>query len=102
MFLGKAMTDIAGIIQSPLFAKQKEKLHKQQIQELDKAIKAILKEPSKGKQKKGDLKGVQVYKFKLNSQLVLIAYGVIGTILYLYTFGSHENFYRGLKKYLND
>jgi mRNA interferase RelE/StbE len=48
----------------------------------------------------GDLQSIQVYKFKSNKQQILLAYEVINSTLYLYTFGSHENFYRELKKYM--
>jgi mRNA-degrading endonuclease RelE of RelBE toxin-antitoxin system len=94
------MTDIKEIIQSPIFAKQKKKLHKQQIKDLDKAVKSVSNDPTIGDMKAGDLQGVQVYKFKSKKQQLLIAYEVIDSTLYLYTFGSHENFYRDLKKYL--
>ena len=50
--------------------------------------------------KVGDLQGIRVYKFKSKKQPILLAYEVIDATLYLYTFGSHENFYRDLKKYL--
>ena len=96
------MTDLKEIIQSPFFAKQKKKLHKQQIKDLDKAVKTIIQDPSVGDLKAGDLKGVQVYKFKSKNQQFLLAYEIVGSTLYLYTFGSHENFYRALKKYLKD
>jgi mRNA-degrading endonuclease RelE of RelBE toxin-antitoxin system len=94
------MTKIKEIIQSPIFAKQKKKLHKQQIKNLDKAIKSVFDDPTIGDMKVGDLKGVQVYKFKSANQQILLAYEVTDSKLYLYSFGSHENFYRYLKKYL--
>ncbi len=94
------MTGVNEIIQSPIFAKQKKKLHKQQINDLDKAVKSIFQDPSIGDMKVGDLKGAQVYKFKSKNQQILLAYEVIDSTLFLYTFGSHENFYRNLKKYL--
>ena len=94
------MTDIKEIIQSPVFAKQKKKLHKQQIKDLDKAIKHIFNVPTVGDMKAGDLQGIQVYKFKSGKQQILLAYELIDSILFLYTFGSHENFYRDLKNYL--
>jgi mRNA-degrading endonuclease RelE of RelBE toxin-antitoxin system len=94
------MTQIKEIIQSPIFAKQKKKLHKQQIKELDKAVKAIFEVPTIGDMKVGDLEGIQVYKFKSQTQQILLAYEVIDSTLYLYSFGSHENFYRDLKKHL--
>ncbi|MBU1344454.1 MAG: type II toxin-antitoxin system RelE/ParE family toxin [Proteobacteria bacterium] len=94
------MTDIKEIIQSPVFAKQKKKLRKQQIRNLDEAVKYIFNTPESGDMKVGDLQSIQVYKFKSSNQQILLAYEVIDSTLFLYTFGSHENFYRNLKKYL--
>ena len=96
------MTEIKEIIQSPIFAKQKKKLNKKQINDLDEAVKTVFNDPSIGDMKVGDLQGVQVFKFKSNRRHILLAYEVIESRLYLYTFGSHENFYRDLKKYLKD
>lgn len=47
-----------------------------------------------------DLAGVCVYKFKMNKQLTLLGYeyGGEAVTLYLLKLGSHENFYRDLKK----
>lgn len=95
------MTKLKEIIQSPIFAKQKKKLHKQQIKDLDKAIQSVFNDPTVGDMKVGDLKGVQVYKFKSVNQQMLLAYEVAESRLYLYSFGAHENFYRDLKKYLH-
>jgi len=95
------MGQITEVIQSPLFARQKKKLKKNQIRKLDDAIRTIMSEPTVGTAKSGDLQGVRVYKYKLGNQLILLAYEVEGTILYLYTFGSHQNFYRELSKYLH-
>lgn len=94
------MTGIKGIIQAPVFAKQKKKLHKQQLLDLDEAVKSIFNDPMIGDMKVGDLQGICVYKFKSNKQQILLAYEVIDSTLYLYAFGSHENFYRELKRYL--
>ncbi len=94
------MTDIKEIIQSPIFAKQKKKLHKRQIKDLDEAVTSIFNDPTLGDIKVGDLQGIRVYKFKSKKQQIVLAYEVIGSALYLYIFGSHENFYRNLKKYL--
>ena len=96
------MTGIIDVIQSSVFAKQKKKLHKQQIKGLDGAVKSIISDPSIGGMKVGDLQGIQVYKFKSKKQQILLAYEVADSTIYLYTFGSHENFYRDLKKYLQD
>ncbi len=96
------MIQITEIIQSPIFAKQKKKLHKKQIKDLDKAVKSIYQNPNIGVAKIGDLQGVQVFKFKSQNQQLLLACEVVESTLYLYTFGSHENFYRNLKKYLKE
>ena len=94
------MTKVKEIIQSPIFAKQKKKLHKQQVRDLDQAVKSIFHDPKLGETKVGDLRGAQVYKYKSQNQQILLAYEVVNFTLYLYTFGSHENFYHDLKKYL--
>jgi len=95
------MPDIKGIIQSPIFAKQKKKLHKNQLKDLDNAVKTIFENPDIGDIKVGDLQGIQIYKFKSMNDQILLAYEVDLHILHLYAFGSHENFYRDLKKYLH-
>ena len=94
------MTDVKEIIQPPVFAKKKKKLHSQQIKDLDKAVKTIFNIPTVGDIKTGDLQGVQIYKFKSNNQQILLAYEIVDSTLFLYTFGSHENFYKDLKNYL--
>ena len=58
------MNRIEEIIQSPGFLKQKKKLHKNQVCDLDEAVKSIANDPSLGSMKVGDLQGIQVYKFK--------------------------------------
>jgi len=93
------MGKISDIIQSPTFAKQKKKLKKNQIIKLDEAIKTIMVNPEIGDIKKGDLQGIRVYKYKIGNNLVLLAYEIEGSTLYLYSFGSHQNFYRNLSKY---
>ncbi len=94
------MTQLREIIQSSLFARQKKKLHKPQIKDLDHAVKTIFENPAIGDPKVGDLQGVRVYKFKSRGQQMLMAYEALEPVLYLYTVGSHENFYRELKRYL--
>jgi mRNA interferase RelE/StbE len=95
------MTDIKEIIQSPIFAKQKKRLHKNQLKDLDNDVKMIFENPDIGDMKVGDLQGIRIYKFKSMNNQILLAYEVDSNTLYLYTFGSHENFYRDLKKYLH-
>jgi len=92
------MTPINEIIQSPIFAKQKKKLHEQPIRDLDKAVESIRNVPSIGEMKVGDLKGVRVHMYTSKSQQVLLAYEVVDTTLFLYAYGLHENFYRDLKR----
>ena len=67
---------------------------------MDTAIQAITSNPSIGEKKKGDFKGVYVYKFRMVKQQILLAYTYQKRtcILILLTFGAHENFYRNLKK----
>jgi len=88
------------ILQSATFTKQVKKLHKNQKKDLDQAIKEIVKNPSIGEMKKGDLSGIQVYKFNMVKQLMLPAYEFNDdeVELILLALGAHENFYRDLKK----
>ncbi|MCP3660420.1 MAG: type II toxin-antitoxin system RelE/ParE family toxin [Bacteroidetes bacterium] len=86
------------IKQTANFKKQIKKLHKNQKRDLDKAIKIIAKNPSIGKVKTGELNGVFVYKFKMINQLMLLAYLFNETEVFLIGLGSHQNFYRDLKK----
>ena len=86
------------VLQTRNFANGKKRLHSNQIKELDNAIRDILKNPEIGEQKKGDLQGVYVYKCKITKQLFLLAYLFDEESLTLLMAGSHENFYRDLKK----
>ena len=89
------MSNISAIIQAPVFARQIKKLHKRQIVDLDKIVESIYKDPAIGDMKVGDLQGIRVHKFISNKQQILLAYEMIDSTLYVYAFGSHENFYRG-------
>ncbi len=82
------------------FAQQEKKLKKNQKLALDKAVQDIEKNPAIGQEKKGDLRNIRVHKFKMVGQLTLIAYDYDGetVTLTLLMFGSHENFYRDLKR----
>lgn len=88
------------VSQTPTFSKQSKKLHSNQRKDLDQAIQKIVKDPLIGEMKKGDLNGVSVYKFKMVNQLTLIAYEFDEDEprLILLALGTHENFYRDLKK----
>ena len=60
----------------------------------------LMADPLLGEQKKGDLAFLRVYKFNMVKQLTLLGYSYEdGTVtLELMALGSHENFYRDLKK----
>ena len=88
------------VLQTPTFKKSVKKLKPSQKKELDTAVKAVMVKPALGEQKKGDLAFLRVYKFKMNKKLTLLGYSFDdGTLtLELMALGSHENFYRGIKR----
>ncbi len=88
------------VLQSAAFARAYKKLHKNQKVDVDvdDAVKAIIKTPEIGEPKRGDLAGVYVQKFKSNGQLMLLAYEYDPKTRMLLLLGSHENFYRDLKR----
>lgn len=88
------------IYQSRSFAKKVKKLNKNEKSSLDKEIKEIIKDPTIGIEKKGDLKGIFIHKFKIKTALYLVSYRLVSDGMELITFGSHENYYRNLKSYL--
>ena len=90
------------VIQSPLFEKKVKKFKKNQKQELDEQIHKIIENPESGEAKKGDLQGVFVSKFKIQSLLYLLSYRFSSEKLELISIGPHENYYRDLKRYLKN
>ena len=86
------------ILQTNLFSKKIKKLSKKQKTDLDKAVKEIVADPQIGQEKRGDLLGVYVHKFKSSAQLLLLAYEWDEESRTLLMIGVHENFYRDLKK----
>jgi mRNA-degrading endonuclease YafQ of YafQ-DinJ toxin-antitoxin module len=89
------------IYQSRSFAKKVKKFNEKEKSELDSAIRRIIENPSLGSEKKGDLRGVFVHKFTVQSQTYLLAYRCIkDESLELIMIGPHENYYRDLKTYL--
>lgn len=86
------------VLQSAAFSRAYKKLHKNQKIDVDDAVAAIIQSPELGEPKRGDLAGVYVYKFKSNSQLMLLAYEYDPETRMLLLLGSHENFYRDLKR----
>ena len=86
------------IIQTGVFSRTVRKLHKKEKTALDEAVRAIVKAPNIGDSKTGDLTGVTVYKYKDFDKQYLLAYRYDDESLTLLALGSHENFYRDLKR----
>ena len=90
------------IYQSRSFEKKVKKMSKPEKDSLDREIRSIADDPSVGEEKKGDLRGVFVDKFKLETTQYLLAYRKVGEDLELLMIGPHENYYRDLKQYLKN
>jgi mRNA-degrading endonuclease RelE of RelBE toxin-antitoxin system len=90
------------ICQSRSFEKKVKRMSKSEKDTLDREIRKIAENPSVGEEKKGDLRGVFVHKFKLKTTQYLLAYRKVGVDLELVMIGPHENYYRDLKRYLKD
>jgi mRNA interferase RelE/StbE len=86
------------VLQSTPFRRAYKKLHPNQKADVDDAVAAILADPTLGEAKKGDLAGVCVYKFQCVTQLYLLAYEYDPATRLLLLVGTHENFYRELKR----
>ncbi len=87
------------ILTTPTFDRVAKKLHRKQKAELDKAVAKISDDPEIGEGKVGDLAGVRVYKFRISKQEHLLSYRVVDEdCIKLLTLGSHENYYRDLKR----
>lgn len=86
------------VLQANAFLRAYKKLHNNQKDAVDQAVAEIIRDPAIGEAKKGDLSGVYVYKFDCVSQLFLLAYEYDPTTRVLLLVGTHENFYRNLKR----
>jgi mRNA interferase RelE/StbE len=90
------------IFQSGSFARKVKQLTKTEKKELDSIVREIAMNPGLGVEKKGDLKGILIHKFKLKKTFYLLAYRVIDQQeLELIMIGPQEKYYRDLKSYLN-
>lgn len=93
---------ISKVTATPTFERTAKKLHERDRTTVNAAIREIMAEPEIGKAKKGDLAGVFVHKFKVNKQEVLLSYSLVGSKesleQVLLAVGSHENFYRNMKR----
>ena len=88
------------IVQTPIFKRVYKKLHSRELKATNDAIKYILSCPEAGVEKKQDLAGIRVYKYKVDARQFLLAYTYDPVTLQLLLLGVHENFYRDLNNYL--
>jgi mRNA interferase RelE/StbE len=88
------------VSQTRRFLRQYKKLNDKTAKEVDDAVVRVAKNPTIGEKKKGDLSELWVYKFKSNIQLYLLGYSIDDglRLIYLESIGSHENFYRNIKR----
>lgn len=91
------MTEIR-VQQTNAFLRAYKRLHKNQKDIVDRAVMDIVRAPTIGEAKKGDLSGVYVHKFDCMNQLFLLAYEYDPITRVLLLVGTHENFYRNLKR----
>lgn len=91
------------VIQTSHFARTIKRLHHQEKELLDQAVLALIENPEAGNLKGGDLIGARVHKFQVNLNRMLLAYTYNKdlALITLLGYGSHENFYRDLKKLIN-
>jgi len=87
------------VLQTRVFMRAYKKLHDNQQDAVDRAVEEIVRDPGLGMAKKGDLQGVYVYKFDCVNQRFLLAYEYDPATRVLLLVGTHENFYRNMKKY---
>ena len=92
------MMEAVRVQQSAMFKRAYKRLHPHQKADVDDAVADIVRDPTIGVAKKGDLAGVFVHKFKCNGQLTLLAYEYDPASRLLLLLGVHENFYRDLKR----
>jgi len=94
------LVEASRVLQTPNFKKAVKKLKPNQKKELDSAVRELMANPNLGEQKKGDLAFLRVYKFKMSKQLTLLGYSFDdgALVLELMALGSHENFYRDIKR----
>ncbi|MBW1679335.1 MAG: type II toxin-antitoxin system RelE/ParE family toxin [Deltaproteobacteria bacterium] len=84
------------ILQSRSFERKVKRFTKKEKEELDRQIQKIMDNPYIGSEKKGDLRGVYIHKFKIRTIQNLMVYRFIGEDLELIIIGPHKNYYRDL------
>lgn len=87
------------VLTTPRFDRSVKKVHAQEKRALDDAVKTVIVDTDAGELKKGDLAGLRVYKYRFNSEQMLLAYAAnkAEQVIILMGYGRHENFYRDLK-----
>jgi mRNA-degrading endonuclease YafQ of YafQ-DinJ toxin-antitoxin module len=85
------------LAQKPSFKRVYKRLFANQKQAVDNALSAVIQNPMLGKQKRGDLSGMFIYKFDCVNQEYLLAYQWDEASRTFIALGVHENFYRDLK-----
>lgn len=87
------------VLTTPRFLRSVKKLHADEKLALDEAVKSVIANLDAGDLKKGDLAGIRVYKYRFNTEQMLLAYAAnkIEQVIILMGYGTHENFYRDLK-----
>ena len=89
------------IIQSRTFEKRVRRFRKQEKLIPDQQVRKIVKNPSVGQEKRGELRGIFVHKFKIHTTQYLLSYRIADTdTLELIMIGPHENYYRDLTTHL--
>ena len=88
------------VLQTRRFARVYKKLNVNTVKDVDLAVATIAQKPEIGALKKGDLAQLRVYKFHSSGQLYLLGYTLEEEprLIYLEAVGSHENFYRDIKR----
>lgn len=86
------------VFQTPTFQRKYKKLNRNQLSLVNEAIESIITEPEIGELKRGDLGSIRVHKLRKAKVEVLVAYWTSDSSIQLIDFGSHENFYRDLKR----
>ena len=88
------------VLTTPRFDRVAKKLHADEKAALDDAVRSVMAAPASGEQKKGDLANVRVYKYRFNRGQMLLAYAANEQeqVIILMGYGTHENFYRDLKR----
>jgi mRNA-degrading endonuclease RelE of RelBE toxin-antitoxin system len=75
------------ILQSRQFERKIKKFTRQEKKSLDNQILKLIDKPAIGVEKKGDLRGVYVHKFKINNTQYLLSYRFSEEILELIMIG---------------